>query len=338
MVHKEVQHLLAQVYRGRLGADTPILAESKDGSSMLAAGGLTFAAIESHELELSRDQYLKQQAEDDWETGSMASSSALTSTPSKANLQDKSYFDEQRRQYMSQGPGGYPATPAESLYYDQPRGRNASVSSREDLLAHAAPLSQAQAYPPYAAAHSQASLQSYQDLPRMAASRSSVDLSAYTDPRESLRYSAVPDRSPQQQYPSPQSVYSPQQHYPSPQSVYSPQQHYSPRQSPPASRNVGAPHARNISADAQGSPQQQFWGSAPSYRTHEASYPPTASGRSSPAPSLPLGAQRSASPASNLTFGQGAPPGSPRQSPYGRQSRDSSMGSQGGQQQYWQQR
>lgn len=46
MVEKKIEHLLGQVYHGRLGAETPMMVDSK-GSTGVAAGGLTFAAIEA---------------------------------------------------------------------------------------------------------------------------------------------------------------------------------------------------------------------------------------------------------------------------------------------------
>lgn len=79
MVHKKVEHLLPQVYSGRTAGDPfnqkPAVPAQSDAVN---AGGLTFAAVHTNDLELSRDEYLQQQREDAWETGSMWVSTART--------------------------------------------------------------------------------------------------------------------------------------------------------------------------------------------------------------------------------------------------------------------
>jgi hypothetical protein len=55
------------------------------------------------QLELSRDEYLRQQ--DAWETGSMAST-AVDATPVYRDPAKSELFNQQRQQYLHHGPDG----------------------------------------------------------------------------------------------------------------------------------------------------------------------------------------------------------------------------------------
>ena len=70
-------------------------------ASGVLAGGIQFGAVAAHDVELSREDYLREQ--DAWETGSMASTSILDSTPA-AKRGAPDYFAKQRAAYMANGP------------------------------------------------------------------------------------------------------------------------------------------------------------------------------------------------------------------------------------------
>ncbi|KAH8929123.1 DUF221-domain-containing protein [Atractiella rhizophila] len=107
-IHKKSQHLLAQVYSGRIEETKAEIdvGGQKVGGAMI--GGLTFAALEERNLEYDRKQYLREQNEDLWETRSMAST-AMGPAHSKNDSyqqhhQKSGSFQAQHAAYMQYGP------------------------------------------------------------------------------------------------------------------------------------------------------------------------------------------------------------------------------------------
>ena len=125
MVHKRVEHLLPQVYSGRLD-----IQRSTSKGELFEVGGLTFAALEEQNLELSRGEYLKEiRHEDAWETGSLAST-ALTGTRQGAKRSDSRELLQQN--YLNFGPGAVDSTASlQGEAFGQPMDRIGTRDSQE---------------------------------------------------------------------------------------------------------------------------------------------------------------------------------------------------------------
>lgn len=171
LIHQKSQHLLPQIYSGRMGIDDYANLHDINVKRASAAGlpettgGLQFKAVQEENLELSREAYL-QEANDRWETESMSTAVAGGETPLYRGDRAQDYFDQKKRDYLANGPsrsetptGDYemsriPSLPMQGLV------RNGD-ESRENLLYGAAGMagrgahgsSQGYAgpgYPPYA--------------------------------------------------------------------------------------------------------------------------------------------------------------------------------------------
>ncbi|GAA5853364.1 hypothetical protein JCM9279_005766 [Rhodotorula babjevae] len=108
MLHKSVQHLLPTIYNGRIGqGEAKLEGQTVDQQT---AGGLTFAMIDAHNLEVDRGAYLRQRDEDEATVttaaalgqhrrgpGSVAGSSAFGGTV------DDDYFSARRAEYLKTG-------------------------------------------------------------------------------------------------------------------------------------------------------------------------------------------------------------------------------------------
>lgn len=116
MIHKTSQHLLRQIYSGRLAEDEHV--EVYDERQKVAfsgiddsTGGLKFKAIDADDLQQSREAYLREQ--DAWETGSQ--STAVTGDTPMYRGPQSDYFEAAKRDYLANGPGGMsgsrPGTP-----------------------------------------------------------------------------------------------------------------------------------------------------------------------------------------------------------------------------------
>lgn len=107
------------------------------GTEAIVAGGIKFTAFDDNAEDLTQEEYLKQQREqDDWETGSIASTAI--SSVGGAVLQEKDYFNSrQRPDYLRHGPSGLGLPPVETPYEDDASGgvpnraRTDSIESRE---------------------------------------------------------------------------------------------------------------------------------------------------------------------------------------------------------------
>lgn len=116
MIHKKSQHLLRQIYSGRLAEDdyVEMYNESQKvmfGGNDAATGGLNFKAVEEDDLQQSREAYLREQ--EAWETGSQ--STAVTGDTPMYRGPQSDYFEAAKRDYLANGPGGmngsHPGTP-----------------------------------------------------------------------------------------------------------------------------------------------------------------------------------------------------------------------------------
>ena len=107
MIHKASQHLLRDIYSGRMGEDDYVgsyEAGLKAGGGIANAdtGGLRFKAIEESDLQQSREAYLREQ--NAWETGSI--STALgAETPFERVDAAQGFFEAKKREYLAHGPG-----------------------------------------------------------------------------------------------------------------------------------------------------------------------------------------------------------------------------------------
>lgn len=117
MIHKNSQHLLRQIYSGRLAEDeyVEMYDESQKvtfGGGNASTGGLHFKAVEEEDLQQSREAYLREQ--DAWETGSQ--STAVTGDTPMYRGPQHEYFEAAKRDYLANGPtgmmsGSRPGTP-----------------------------------------------------------------------------------------------------------------------------------------------------------------------------------------------------------------------------------
>lgn len=116
MIHKKSQHLLRQIYSGRLAEEdyVEMYDESQKvtfGGNDATTGGLTFKAVDEEDLQQSREAYLREQ--DAWETGSQ--STAVTGDTPMYRGPQSDYFEAAKRDYLANGPSGLngsrPGTP-----------------------------------------------------------------------------------------------------------------------------------------------------------------------------------------------------------------------------------
>ena len=129
MVHKKVEHLLPQVYSGRLEG-SPRDTKTSEG---FTAGGLTFAAVAQQDLELSRGEFLQQSKEDAWETGSLGST--VVDGFRRRNDTASSSIDLRRQQYLAQGPNIYESTASlGGEVYGVPMSRSGTRDSQEWVI------------------------------------------------------------------------------------------------------------------------------------------------------------------------------------------------------------
>ncbi|GAA6054811.1 hypothetical protein JCM3770_007446 [Rhodotorula araucariae] len=168
MLHKNVQHLLPTIYNGRIGqGETKLEGQTVEQNT---AGGLTFAMLDAHNLEVDRFAYLRQRDDDEATVttaaalgrhargpGSVADSSAWGGD---ADGGAEGYFAARREQYLKHGTSRAgspfaPATPDEiplelqrmPTYDDRAVPDYAAVNtSTEHLIGAGAPSGAA--YPP----------------------------------------------------------------------------------------------------------------------------------------------------------------------------------------------
>lgn len=117
MIHKKSQHLLRQIYSGRLAEDEYVQTFEENqkvtfGENDANTGGLNFKAIDEEDLQASREAYLREQ--DAWETGSQ--STAVTGDTPMYRGPQQDYFEAAKRDYLANGPssmagGSRPGTP-----------------------------------------------------------------------------------------------------------------------------------------------------------------------------------------------------------------------------------
>ncbi|GAA6054809.1 hypothetical protein JCM3770_007445 [Rhodotorula araucariae] len=111
MLHKSVQHLLPTIYNGRIGQ-----CETKFGDQKVeqnTAGGLTFAMLDTHNLEADRYAYLRQRDEDEGTVTTVATLGGQARAP--GSVADSSmwggdsdggadgYFAARRAEYLKHG-------------------------------------------------------------------------------------------------------------------------------------------------------------------------------------------------------------------------------------------
>ncbi|BGP43319.1 hypothetical protein JCM10450v2_007469 [Rhodotorula kratochvilovae] len=111
MLHKNVQHLLPTIYNGRIGqGETKLEGQTVEQNT---AGGLTFAMLDAHNLEVDRHAYLRQRDDDEATVttaaalgrhargpGSVADSSAWGGEGDA-----EGYFAARRQEYLKHGAG-----------------------------------------------------------------------------------------------------------------------------------------------------------------------------------------------------------------------------------------
>ena len=143
MIHKRSQHLLRQIYSGRMAEEDYIRQYDDEAakSGLRAAtipgseaetGGLAFKAIEEEDLEQSREAYLREQ--DAWETGSLSTAANGDSTPLYRGDAAQGYFEAKKRQYLANGLTPQPGTPDVYEMARVPSETGRPGESQEDLL------------------------------------------------------------------------------------------------------------------------------------------------------------------------------------------------------------
>lgn len=109
-------------------------ANSKRGTENIVAGGIKFTAFDDNMDDLTQEEYLKRQRqEDDWETGSTMSSE-VASSAGGAVAHEKDYFNARQRAQggFPHGPSSLSGTPLETPYDMGPGlGPRPSVESSE---------------------------------------------------------------------------------------------------------------------------------------------------------------------------------------------------------------
>ncbi|GAA6005269.1 uncharacterized protein JCM10292_005362 [Rhodotorula paludigena] len=102
MLHKSVQHLLPTIYNGRIGqSEGKVEGKTVEQNT---AGGLTFAMMEAHDLEIDRAAYLRQRDEDEVTVTTAAALGHIRTTPgSVAGFEGDDYFDTRRAEYLKHG-------------------------------------------------------------------------------------------------------------------------------------------------------------------------------------------------------------------------------------------
>lgn len=115
MIHKKSQHLLPQIYSGRMAdfdySESYAASNGKISelpSTTAETGGLVFKAVEESEIQQSREAYLREQ--DAWETGSVSTAANGENTPLYRNDAASDYFEAKKREYLANGPR--PMTPS----------------------------------------------------------------------------------------------------------------------------------------------------------------------------------------------------------------------------------
>ena len=139
MIHKKSQHLLRQIYSGRMSEDDYLAAyeenmkTSAPGTAGNAAtGGLDFKAIDEGDLQQSREAYLREQ--DAWETGSISTAMGGVETPMYRGDASQGFFEAKKREYMEHGPNSRPGTPGTLGLARIPSGQGKPGESQENLL------------------------------------------------------------------------------------------------------------------------------------------------------------------------------------------------------------
>merc|ERR1711939_378617 len=171
MIHKQSQHLLPQIYSGRMAdmdydpsyaASTGKIAEIPGAAGAAATGGLAFKAVEESELQQSREAYLREQ--DSWETGSVSTAANGDSTPMYRGDAAAGYFEAKKRDYMANGPR--PTTPSSFDMMAMPSQNG--FESQEDLLYNSADRGAAAGYNsaagPGIPRYAPAAMASYEDV------------------------------------------------------------------------------------------------------------------------------------------------------------------------------
>lgn len=92
-------------------------ANDKKGTENIVAGGIKFTAFDDNMDDLTQEEYLRRQRqEDEWETGSIASTD-VASSAGGAIQTEKDYFNSrQRAQYLQRGASPLAGTPVETPY------------------------------------------------------------------------------------------------------------------------------------------------------------------------------------------------------------------------------
>ena len=138
MIHKRSQHLLRQIYSGRMAEDDYIrhyeeeAAKSGVSNNTTETGGLAFKAIGEEDLEQSREAYLREQ--DAWETASLSTAANGDSTPFYRGDAAQGYFEAKKREYLVNGPQSRTGTPDGYEMARIPSDNARPGESREDLL------------------------------------------------------------------------------------------------------------------------------------------------------------------------------------------------------------
>lgn len=131
------QLLRPYVYKSQESALATILGDvevtksnEKKGTEAIVAGGIKFTAFDDHAPDLTQEEYLRRQKqEDDWETGSIASTAV--SSVGGAVAQENDYFNSRSRAaYMQRGPSALSGQPIESPYMSHDLTPD-SIQSRE---------------------------------------------------------------------------------------------------------------------------------------------------------------------------------------------------------------
>lgn len=171
-IHKESQHLLPQIYRGRMAEDDYInmyqgdkaLPPAESAGNIVQTGGITFQAVAPENLTMSRAEYIREQ--EGWETGSVSTAVADGGRRTDAA---QALFESKKREYLASGPSR-PSSPGVSEGYARGDGPEYST---DNLLYNAAgrgaggvgmhpTYSQANEYPQYSGRR--ASGMDYEDI------------------------------------------------------------------------------------------------------------------------------------------------------------------------------
>ena len=138
MIHKKSQHLLRQIYSGRMAEDDYLGAYEENVKAGVPGtagnadtGGLQFKAIEESELQQSREAYLREQ--DAWETGSISTAMGGAETPMYRGDASQGFFEAKKREYMQHGPSR-PDSPATMEMSRIPSGQGNPGESQENLI------------------------------------------------------------------------------------------------------------------------------------------------------------------------------------------------------------